>query len=160
MSWPRSSHSITQRLVGVQIGILTLLTMCRVPRDTDLHGAPPRLYVRLACGRNLPDTAGIKHCNPYCKLRVGEHRFQSQVCLNSLDPEWQEDFDFTANRGDEITITVGTGTAFCLPFRFAAFRRGPSRDRHVTSLLSRCSTGTSSKWTGSLGSSGCQLSSC
>ena len=68
-----------------------------------------RVYLKIVSARNLTYRSETqKICNPYCKGRVGEHRFQTSKCTATVEPDWSgETFEFDVlSRKDYLHIQV------------------------------------------------------
>ena len=68
-----------------------------------------RLYLKIAAARHLTFRSNaLKFCNPYCKVRIGEHRFQTNKCMATIEPDWSGDtFEFeVVSRKDQLQIQL------------------------------------------------------
>jgi hypothetical protein len=68
-----------------------------------------RLYLKIMAARHITFRSNLlKFCNPYCKVRIGEQRFQTHKCMATIEPDWSGDaFDFeVASRKDQLQIQL------------------------------------------------------
>ena len=68
-----------------------------------------RLYLKIVSARHLTyRSSNSKFCNPYCKGRLGEQRFQTTKCMATTDPDWSGDtFELeVSSRKDHLHLQV------------------------------------------------------
>jgi len=73
----------------------------------DLTGQ--RFYLKIVSARHLTHRSRTaQFCNPYCKVRVGDIRFETSKCMGTVDPDWSSDvFELeVVSRKDQLHIQV------------------------------------------------------
>jgi C-terminal processing protease CtpA/Prc len=68
-----------------------------------------RLYLKIVAARHITFRSNLlRFCNPYCKVRIGEQRFQTHKCIATIEPDWCGDtFDLeVVSRKDQLQIQV------------------------------------------------------
>ena len=88
------------------------------------------LHVNLGSGSQLPAGDSTGFSDPFCTLKIGETRFVSSVKDQTLDPVWNEDFEFgsvTRDRVLHINCYDKVGPAAVKPLTLQAFNPKLSR---------------------------------
>jgi Ca2+-dependent lipid-binding protein len=103
----------------------------RSPRRAGSHDSlADRVRVRVslmnATGLLAADKNGLS--DPYCKLQCIKDKFSSRVCKKTLDPVWEQDFQFKGNK-DELLAS---------PIKFELFDKDVSRVGSGPTLLCPC----------------------
>ena len=74
--------------------------------ETELKGKGV-VRVRLHHGRRLPASDDTTHdgkkdaSDPYCKLRLGDEEHKSKTIHKTVNPDWDEEFEFRGQSGDD-----------------------------------------------------------